>query len=158
MAKSRVAPLKLLTLPRLELTATLVATRLLCFVLDTLSLQDPPVYIWSDSQIVLHWVQSKKQLPAFVQRRVSEMKSQHPTASWRYCLTLKNPADLLTRGTTFQLLKSSPCGNMAHRGSPHQVSDQCFNHLHYHPCSLQQLLQLNSAISTSPWLSLHHVY
>jgi len=104
IAKSRVAPLKLLTLPRLELMATLVANRL---VLDNLSLQDPPVYIWSDSQIVLHWVQSEKQLPAFVQRRVGEMKSQHPTASWQYCPTLDNPADLLTRGTTFQLLKSS---------------------------------------------------
>ena len=107
MAKARVAPLKLLTLPRLELMATLVATRLVRFVLDTLSLRDPPVYIWSDSQIVLHWVQSEKQLPAFVHHRVSEMKSQHPTACWRYCPTLENPADLLTRGTTFQLLKSS---------------------------------------------------
>ena len=107
MAKARVAPLKLLTLPRLELMATLVATRLVRFVLDTLSLRDPPVCIWSDSQIVLHWVYSEKQLLAFVQHRVSEMKSQHPTASWRYSPTLENPADLLTRGTMFQLLKSS---------------------------------------------------
>ena len=82
MAKTRVAPLKLLTLPRLELTATLIATRLIRFVLDTLSLQDLPVYIWSGSQIVLHWVQSEKQLPAFVYHRVSEMKSQLPTANW----------------------------------------------------------------------------
>ena len=42
-------------LPRLKLMATLVATRLVHFVLDTLSLQDSP---WSDRQIVLHWVQS----------------------------------------------------------------------------------------------------
>ena len=107
MAKTRVAPLKLLTLPRLELMATLIATRLIRFVLDTLSLQDPPVYIWSDSQIVLHWVQSEKQLPAFVHHCVSEMKSQLPNASWRYCPKLENPADLLTRGTTLKLLKSS---------------------------------------------------
>jgi len=85
MAKSRVAPLKFLTLPRLELMATLVATRLVRLVLDTLSLQDPPVYFWSYSQIVLHWVQSEKQLPAYVQNRVGEMRSQHPTAKWRYC-------------------------------------------------------------------------
>ncbi|XP_065893435.1 uncharacterized protein [Dysidea avara] len=107
MAKTRVAPLKLLTLPQLELMATLIATRLIRFVLDTLSLQDPPVYIWSDNQIVLHWDQSEKQLPAFVHHRVSEMKSQLPTASWQYCPTLGNPADLLTRGITLQLLKSS---------------------------------------------------
>ena len=108
VAKTRVAPLKLLTLPRLELMATLIATRLTRFVLDTLSLQDPPVYIWSDSQIVLHWVQGDKQLPAFVNHRVTEMKSQLPTANWRYCPTLENPADLLTRGTALQLLRSSP--------------------------------------------------
>ena len=54
MAKIQVVPLKLLTLPRLELMETLIATRLIRFVLDTLSLQDQPVYIWSDSQIVLH--------------------------------------------------------------------------------------------------------
>ena len=93
MAKT--SPLKLLTLPRLELMATLIATRLIHFILDTLALQDPPVYIWSDSQIVLHWVQSDKKLPAFVSHRVNEMKSQLPAARWRYCPTLENPADLL---------------------------------------------------------------
>ena len=80
MVKTRVAPLKLLTLPRLELMATLIATRLIHFILDTLALQDPPVYVWSDSHIILHWVQSEKQLPAFVSHCVNEMKLQLPAA------------------------------------------------------------------------------
>ena len=58
-AKSRVAPLKQLTLPRLKLMAVLIATRLTRFVLSSIPLKDPPIFIWSDSQIVLHWVKSQ---------------------------------------------------------------------------------------------------
>ena len=107
IAKSRVAPLKQLTLPRLELMAALVATRLTRFVMNTIPLQDPPIFVWSDSQIVLHWIKSQKLLPAFVRNRITEMQSQLPTAEWRYCPTLENPADLLTRGITTDALISS---------------------------------------------------
>ena len=106
-AKSRVAPLKQLTLPRLELMAALVATRLTQFVLNTIELPDPSIFIWSDSQIVLHWVKSQKELPAFVRHRVTEIQSSLPTAVWKYCPTLENPADLLTRGITTEALMSS---------------------------------------------------
>ena len=106
-AKSRVAPLKELTLPRLELMAALVATRLTRFVLSTIPLHDPPIFIWSDSQIVLHWVKSQKQLPAFVRHRITEIQLTLPTAEWKYCPTLENPADLLTRGITTETLTSS---------------------------------------------------
>ena len=95
------------TLPRLEFMAALVATRLTRFVMDSISLQNIPIVIWSDSQIVLHWIKSQKQLPAFVRNRIAEMKSQLPTAEWRYCPTLENPADLLTRGITTDALISS---------------------------------------------------
>jgi len=113
LAKTRVAPLKHLTLPRLELMAALIATRLTHFVLTQLPLQDPPIYIWSDSQIVLHWVSSTKQLPTFVRNRVAEIQTTLPNATWRYCPTQANPADLLSRGTTIQSLMSS---NLWQRG------------------------------------------
>ena len=106
-AKSRVAPLKQLTLPRLELMAALVATRLTHFVQNAIPLQDPPVFIWSDSQIVLQWIKTQKQLPAFVHHRITEIRSLLPNATWRYCPTLENPTDLLTRGITTQSLISS---------------------------------------------------
>ena len=106
-AKSRVAPLKQLTLPRLELMAALVATRLTQFVMNAIHLQEPSIFIWSDSQIVLHWVKSQKQLPAFVCHRITEIQSLLPTAEWKYCPTLENPADLLTRGITTEALMSS---------------------------------------------------
>ena len=60
MAKTRVAPLKRPTLPRLELMAALTASNLAKFIFDSLQLHDNPVFIWTDSQIVLHWIHSKK--------------------------------------------------------------------------------------------------
>ena len=106
-AKSHVAPLKQLTLPHLELMAALIVTRLTRFVLSSIPLKDPPIFIWSDSQIVLHWVKSQKQLPAFVRHRINEIQTTLSTADWRYCPTLENPADLLTRGITADTLISS---------------------------------------------------
>ena len=89
--------------------AARVASRLTQFVLTNLPIQDPPVFIWSDSQIVLHWVNGTKQLPTFdnVRNRVTEIQTNLPNANWRYCPTLANPADLLSRGTTTQALLSS---------------------------------------------------
>ena len=104
MSKSRAAPLKQLTLPRLELKAAVVAAKLSSFVKTSLNL-DCAVQLWSDSQIVLHWIASHKQLQPFVNHRVEEI---HAISScWKYCPSADNPADLLTRGITAEQLKSS---------------------------------------------------
>ncbi len=97
MAKTRVAPIKQLTLPQLELMAALIGARLLSFIhnavkdrYDTLEL-----YLWSDSQIVLYWINSNKQLKQFVANRVNSIKDLFPPS-------------ILTRGlTTQQMLSSS---------------------------------------------------
>ena len=96
MAKTRVASLKHCTLPRLELMAVLVAARLARFIISSLKLESAPTYIWTDSQIVLYWVHSSKKLPQFVSHRVAEINQSTPAASWKYCPTNDNPADLLT--------------------------------------------------------------
>jgi len=61
MSKSRAAPLKQLTLPRLELKAAVLAAKLSSFIKISLSL-DCTVQLWSGSQIVLHWIASHKPL------------------------------------------------------------------------------------------------
>ena len=76
IAKTHIAPLSKLTLPKLELMAALVATRLTKFVVSSLDglYHDIPIHLWSDSQIVLHWIgNQKKQKLQFVLHRVQEI-------------------------------------------------------------------------------------
>ena len=72
MSKSRAAPLKPITLPKLELMAAVLAARLSNFVRKSLSI-DCTLYLWSDSQIVLYWIASQKKLKPFVDHRVGEI-------------------------------------------------------------------------------------
>lgn len=105
IAKTRVAPLKRLTLPKLELMAALVATRLAKFVITSFSghYSNMSVQLWSDSQIVLHWIHSQRKLKQFISHRIGEITQTFPSTVWRYCPTGDNPADLLTRGTNCEV-------------------------------------------------------
>ena len=104
MSKSRAAPLKPITLPKLELMAAVLAARLSNFVRTSLSV-NCTIYLWSDSQIVLYWIASQKKLKPFVDHRVSEIRSI--STNWKYCPSADNPADLLTRGLSAQQLASA---------------------------------------------------
>ena len=103
MSKARTAPLKQHTLPRLELMAAVLGARLYTFIPTTVSTAD--TFFWSDSQIVLSWITSKKTLKPFVSNRVTEIRSV--STEWRYCPSADNPADLLTRGISFDQFNSS---------------------------------------------------
>ena len=98
MAKNRVAPIKTLTLPQLELMAALVGARLASHLQPTICAST--MVFWSDSQIVLHWLTTSKPVKCFVRNRVEEIHQLTGSLPWRYCPTDDNPADLLTRGIT----------------------------------------------------------
>ena len=85
MVKAQVAPVKGHTLPRLELMAAYIGARLCTFVLTSLNHLQFRVVMWSDSQIVLHWVSSIKKLQPFVVNRVQEIHELFPETSWKYC-------------------------------------------------------------------------
>jgi len=111
-AKTRVASLEKRTLPQRELEAAELGTKLAETILTALSssITAPlQVEMWSDSQDVLYWLVSKKKLPVFVSNRVNIIntfnKKYH--ATWHYCPTADNPADLVTRGITPDKLFSS---------------------------------------------------
>ena len=105
IAKSRVAPLKQLTLPQLELMAALIGARLAANLMS--SLETTHVTFWSDSQIVLHWLSTTKKLKKFVSNRVTEINALTKSHSWKYCPTHDNPADLLMRGVSADFFMKS---------------------------------------------------
>lgn len=108
LSKSRVAPIKKLSLPRLELMGMVIGARLKEYLGQSLGLPIDKWYMWTDSSIALHWVRgSAQQWKPFVANRVLEIQQRTDPELWNHCPKNKNPADLLTRGVTPRALKSS---------------------------------------------------
>lgn len=98
-SKSRVAPLKAMTIPRLELMGAVLATRLANSILKTLTVDKTS--FWTDSTNVLHWVRNQSRcFKPFVANRIGEIQRTTNPEQWRHIPGVLNPADLPTRGLT----------------------------------------------------------
>lgn len=98
MAKSRVAPLKPLSVPRLELQAALVGARLAKFIEKELEIKISQRFFWSDSATVISWIRSEPRTRhVFVANRLGEIGEITRTTEWRWVPTGQNPADDATR-------------------------------------------------------------
>ncbi|XP_043195478.1 uncharacterized protein LOC122366890 [Amphibalanus amphitrite] len=109
IARGRVAPLKRVSLPRLELLASLMAARLLRFVFRALNLPaDSPYRCWTDSMVSLGWIKGDpSRWKQFVRNRVTEIQCLTDPAQWVHCPGSDNPADLITRGVNAKALTDS---------------------------------------------------
>lgn len=99
MSKTRVAPLKIVTIPRLELAAAELLARLLAEVRQSMEWKNAEYILWTDSSIALHWIRKQPhELKVFAANRVASIQSKTEVNRWRHIDTKSNPADLLSRG------------------------------------------------------------
>ncbi|XP_055622539.1 uncharacterized protein LOC129766108 [Toxorhynchites rutilus septentrionalis] len=97
-AKSKVAPIQTTTIPRLELCAAQLLSRLLTKVLDSVDVS-ATTYLWTDSTIVLNWILATPSTwKTFVANRVAEIQELTSHAVWHHVPSEDNPADLISRG------------------------------------------------------------
>ncbi|XP_073713144.1 uncharacterized protein [Misgurnus anguillicaudatus] len=99
MAKGRVAPLKGITIPRLELAATVLAVRMDKLLRSSLQLHLDHSMFWTDSQSVLKYISNEHtRFKTFVANRVAEIRDATKLSQWNYIDSNSNPADNATRG------------------------------------------------------------
>ena len=99
MSKTRLAPIKTLTVPRLELQAAVTAIRLKSKILEEIDLNVDQTHLWSDSKIVLHYISNtQRRFSVYVSHRVAEIVSNSDIKEWHHIPGAMNVADDCTRG------------------------------------------------------------
>lgn len=99
MAESRVAPIKTLTTPRLELLAAVMLSKKIKCLIETCEFSNASVYLWSDSIIVLYWIKKAgHELKQCVGNRVEIILQNTREHAWSHVESHDNPADLVSRG------------------------------------------------------------
>lgn len=110
-SKSRVAPIKIISLPKLELCAMLLLSQLTKQLISIFEKEFHihDVHLWTDSEIALCWVQSfPSRWTTFVANRVSKIQELTTDYTWRHISSKLNPADLPSRGVPPQKILSCP--------------------------------------------------
>ena len=97
--KSRLAPLKQVSIPRLELTAAVLASRLCAQIHREVEFEISQTILWTDSMIALSYIKNKsRRFKVFVANRLAIIHENTKESQWRHVPTQSNPADIASRG------------------------------------------------------------
>ncbi len=99
MAKTKVAPIKLLSIRQLELCGARLLAQLLQHIRLILDVPLCDIYAWTDSTIVVNWLDGNpKRFKTYVGNRISNILDLIPSDKWRHVRGSENPADCASRG------------------------------------------------------------
>ncbi|XP_070134695.1 uncharacterized protein [Drosophila bipectinata] len=97
-AKTKCAPMRTMSIPRLELQAAVLGTRVMNTVKEEHGVDISETVLWTDSKTVLKWIGSThRRYKQFVGNRVAEILESSKVSQWRWVPTADNAADDATR-------------------------------------------------------------
>ena len=107
MSRTRLAPLKQLTIVRLELQAAVLAVRLADTIKKEVTCKFDETVLWSDSKVVINYIQNEsRRFHTFVANRISEIHTSSSIEEWHHISGKMNPADIGSRGASLVQLKN----------------------------------------------------
>ena len=107
LGKSRVAPKKFISVPRLELNAAVLSVKIACLLKKELNLGEVEEWFWTDSKVVLGYIKNDvRRFKTFVANRIQQIRENTEVRQWQYVPTRENPADDAFRGLNAERVHS----------------------------------------------------